>query len=304
MGWTIIILLAAGTMLLLATLMAYVLGRANRAWHVEEDPRVEQVLDALPGANCGGCGYANCHEYAEAVVAGEADVDRCSVGGVSCATALAKILGVETEAKWPHRPIVHCRARWDDRLKRTPYRGEPTCSAANLVAGVQGCTYGCLGLGDCERACPFDAIHVIDGLAVVDYDKCTGCGRCAQVCPRNIISMVPFKADRVVAIACSNRDPGKAVRAVCKVGCIGCGLCGKTSELFQTEDNLARLDYDAYDPQRREELLAAAEKCPMKSIVEVGKPSEADVAQTADEPVPQPATADFETTADKTPYRG
>ncbi|MGC9453937.1 MAG: RnfABCDGE type electron transport complex subunit B [Phycisphaerae bacterium] len=303
MGW-IIIILAAGTMLLLAVIMSYVLGRASIAWHVEEDPRVEQVLDALPGANCGGCGYANCHEYADAVVSGEADIDLCSVGGVSCMTALAKILGVSAEPSWPKRPIVHCRATFDDRLRKSPYSGEQTCSAANLVAGVQGCTYGCLGLGDCERSCPFDAIHVIGGLAVVDYEKCTGCGNCAEACPRNIISMVPFKAEQVVAIACSNQDPGKAVRAVCKVGCIGCGLCAKASELFAVDDNLARLDYEAYDPSREEELLAAAEKCPMKSIIRVGKPSQEDIDATDDEQLPQPATADFETTADQAPYRG
>ncbi len=304
MGWIIIIFLAAGTMLLLAMLMTYVLGKASIAWHVEEDPRVEQVLEALPGVNCGGCGYANCHEYAEAVVSGEVDIDRCSVGGVSCMTALANILGIEAQANWPSRPIVHCGAKADDRLKKNPYGGEPTCGTANLVSGVQGCAYGCLGLGDCERACPFDAIHVIDGLAVVDYVKCTGCGKCAQVCPRNIISMVPFKADRVIAVGCSNLDPGKHVRAVCKVGCIGCGLCRKASDLFGLEDNLARLDYEQYDPQRHDELLAAAEKCPMKTIVEIGKPTDADLAATADKELAQPATADFETTADKAPYRG
>ena len=184
-----IVALAAGAMFVLAIAMAMVLGWANQAFAVYVDPRVEALIAALPGANCGGCGCVGCNEYAEAVAAGKLGPDRCPVGGASVAAKAAAIMGVEIEQSRPYRPIVHCRAHTGDRLKRVPYIGEQTCSGANVVAGVQGCTYGCLGLGDCVRACDFDAIHVIDGLATVDYQKCTGCGACARVCPRNALQV-------------------------------------------------------------------------------------------------------------------
>jgi len=302
---TVIVLLAAGTMLVLGLFMAYVLGWANRAFHVAIDPRQEQIQEALPGANCGGCGYVGCNEYAEAVVSGQVSVDKCTVGGVSCAAALAKILGVEMSESWPKRPVVHCGATYEDRLGRLEYRGEQTCGGANLIAGVQGCTYGCLGFGDCQWACEFDAIGIVNGLATVDYDACVGCGACARACPRNIITMVPFKAEKMLVVACSNKDFGKDVKGVCKVGCIGCKRCQKLSEgLIQVEENRPRFDYDAYDPDSLEAVRQAVEKCPMKRLVEAGRPSEKDLAAVADETVPAIIEADFKTTVDKTDYRG
>jgi len=299
-----LIVLAAGTMLILALFMAYVLGWANRAFHVEMDPRVEKVTHALPGANCGGCGFVGCGEYAEAVVAGQAPPDKCPVGGEDCAAKIAEILGLELEQTWPYRPVVHCGATYEQRLKRHEYRGEPTCGSANLISGVQGCTYGCLGFGDCQDACPFDAIHVIDGLATVDYLKCTGCGKCAETCPRNIIHMVPFKAEQMVVVACSSKDFGKDVRAVCKVGCIGCKACTKRSELFSVEDNISRIDYDKYDPQELEAVNIALQKCPMKCIVTVGKPTEKDLTAVADQEAPEIVKDEFKTTVDRTKWHG
>lgn len=303
MIWTAIIL-AAGTMLVLAVSMAYVLGWANRAFHVEVDPRVEQITHALPGANCGGCGCVGCSEYAEAVVAGNIPPDKCPVGGESCAKKIAAILGVELEQSWPYRPVVHCGANYDQRLKRHEYRGEQTCAGANLMSGVQGCTYGCTGFGDCQESCPFDAIHVIDGLATVDYDKCTGCGACARACPRNIIHMIPFKAERMLVVTCSNGDFGKEVRAVCKVGCLGCGACTRISDLFKVEGNVSRIDYDKYEPGEMEEVNLVLEKCPMKRIVYVGEPSEKDLAAVAEEQVPEIVRDEFKTTVDKTEWHG
>ncbi|HUS46607.1 MAG TPA: RnfABCDGE type electron transport complex subunit B [Phycisphaerae bacterium] len=301
---TLIIALAAATMLALAVVMATILGWANRKFHVEVDPRVEQVTAALPGANCGGCGYVGCNEYAEAVVAGEAPPDKCTVGGASCAAALANILGVDLKPSWPYRPVVHCGATYDQRLGRNEYRGEPTCTAANLIAGVQGCTYGCLGLGDCERACSFDAVHMVDGLATIDYDRCVGCGACERACPRHIISMVPFKAERMLVVACSNKDFGKDVKAVCKVGCLGCKACTRASDLFTVEDNISRIDYDKYDPEKMDAANVALTKCPMKRIVEVGKPSAKDLAAVADEAASDIVAPDFKTTVDKTEWHG
>jgi len=296
------VILAGATMLVLAVFMAWVLGWANRAFHVQADPRVEQVNAALPGANCGGCGYVGCNEYAEAVVAGEASPDRCTVGGVRCAAAVAKILGVDLAPSWPLRPVVHCAADYDARLKRAAYTGEPTCGAANLVAGVQGCTYGCLGFGDCVAVCRFDAIGMVDGLAVVDYAKCTGCGACEQACPRHIISMIPFKADRVLVVACSSQDPPKIVRENCTVGCIGCGACARLSDLFKMDGSLARVDYDRYDPAADFEPLLA--KCPREAMLFVGTPSEKDLAAVADAELPDRVEDDFKTTVDRTDFRG
>ncbi len=303
MIWVMIIL-AAGTMLVLATFMTYVLGWANKTFHIEVDPRVEEVIAGLPGANCGGCGYAGCSEYAEAVVAGDVPPDKCPIGGESCAKKIAAILGVELEQSWPYRPVVHCGAAKDQRLKRRRYLGEPTCGAANILAGVQGCTYGCLGLSDCQEACPFDAIHMIDQLAVVDYDKCTGCGKCARACPRNIISMVPFKSEQMLVVTCSNKDFGKDVRAVCKVGCLGCGACARISDLFKLEDNVSRIDYDKYDPEKMDAVNVVLEKCPMKQIVYVGKPSEKDLAAVADRQAPEIVRDEFKTTVDETEWHG
>ena len=275
----LIILLAVGTMLLLAVFLCYVLGWANEAFHVKTDPRVEQVMEVLPGANCGGCGFVGCGEYAEAVVAGNAPPDRCPVGGSACAEGIAKILGLDLTESFPYRPVVHCGAHCEDRLKQHEYRdGEQTCAAANLVSGVQGCTYGCLGLGDCVAACNYDAIHIVDGLATVDYEKCVGCGACERACPRHIISMVPFKAEKMLVVNCSSRDFGKDVKAVCKVGCIGCKACARFSELIEMADNLPRINYDDYDPDK---LTEALQKCPTKSLVYVGTPSEKDKAAVA-----------------------
>ena len=296
--------LAAGTMVGMAVAMSYVLGWANRAFYVEVDNRVEAVIDALPGANCGGCGYVGCSDYAEAVVAGNAPVSKCTVGGDSCAAALADIMGVEIAQSWPYRPIVHCGAHYDDRLDRSEYRGELKCSAANLVAGVQGCTYGCLGFGDCERACEFDAIHVMAGLATVDYEKCVGCGACAKACPRNIITMIPFKYERMLAVTCSNKDVGDEVKIVCKVGCIGCRACSRFCSLFHMEENLPAIDYDNYCGDFMDELAKAVKKCPRKGLVLMGKPSHRDLEAVADHMLPRVIEADFKTTVDDTEWWG
>ena len=298
----ITIVLAAAVLGILAIVVAYILGWANRAFHVKVDPRVTAVMQALPEANCGGCGYIGCGDYAEAVVAGEAAVDLCAPGGDGCSQQLAQIMGVDLAPSFPYRAVVHCAAKSHQRLKRGPYDGEPTCAAANLVGEVQGCIYGCLGFGDCERACPYDAIHVIDGLATVDYHKCVGCKQCAKACPRNIISMVPFKAERMLVVACSNKDFGPAVKEVCTVGCIGCSACSRHAEPMAMEGNLPIVDYDAYGSG--DEFAKAIEKCPRESMIFVGKPTEADLAAVAEEELPQRIEADFKTTVDETEWRG
>lgn len=304
MATAITLILSAILLLVLAVAVALVLGWANRAFHVAVDPRVEAIAEALPGANCGGCGFVGCMEYAVAVAAGDAALTLCAPGGSGCAEALASILGQDITPSFPYRAVVHCAATWEQRLPpvKPEYLGEATCAAANLVAGYQGCTYGCLGLGDCVRACAYDAIHVIHGLATVNYDRCIGCKACATACPRNIISMVPFKSDRMLVVACSNRDPGPAVKAVCPIGCISCSACARKCSLMQLEGGLPIIDYDAYNDES--DFAPALEKCPRESLIYVGKPSKHDLALVADEQLPPRIEADFETTVDKTDWWG
>jgi len=296
--------LSVGILLSMAVVLSYVLGWANIKFHVDVDPRVVSIMDALPGANCGGCGYVGCGEYAEAVVLEGEAVSKCVVGGQNCAADVARIMGVEVGEALPYRPVVHCGAHYEDRLGRHEYRGEQRCSAANLVAGVQGCTYGCLGFGDCVRACQFDAIHVVDGLATVDYESCVGCGACAKACPRNIISITPFKSAQVLAVACSNKDRGKNVMTVCKVGCIGCGACARISDLFVLEDNLSTINYDAYTDECTLDVMKACEKCPRKRLVFVGIPTREDLEKSRDLKAPDVVEPDFKTTVDDTEWRG
>ncbi|HPG00773.1 MAG TPA: RnfABCDGE type electron transport complex subunit B [Kiritimatiellia bacterium] len=301
----VLMILAGGTMLVLAVIAGQSLGWANKVFHVEIDPRIEAINAALPGANCGGCGCVGCMSYAEAVAAGTIAPDKCTVGGTSCAEAIAKIMGVTLKPSWPYRPVVHCRAHYNERLGRADYRGEKSCTAANIMGGVQLCTYGCLGFGDCVAACDFDAIHVVDGLATVDYDKCVGCGACAKVCPRNIITMTPFKSQRIIAVGCSNQDMGKDVKAVCKIGCVGCMACSKASPLFKmTEGKIPRINYDEYDPENMDSALVAVKKCPVKNLIYVGKPSPQDVAEVKDKDLPKIVQVDFKTTIDKTTWQG
>ncbi len=297
--------LSSGTLFCMAVVLSLVLGWANKKFHVEvEDPRILHIINALPGANCGGCGYVGCGEYAEAVALEHEAVDKCTVGGQACALAVAGIMGVEVGETLPYRPIIHCGARYSDRLGRNEYRGEPHCAAANLVTDVQGCTYGCLGFGDCAAACQFDALHVIEGLATVDYEKCVGCGACAKVCPRNIITITPFKAEQMLAVTCANKDKGREVTAVCNVGCIGCGSCARTSTLFSIQDNLSTINYDDYTPTCSLDVLEACRKCKRQRLVFVGKPTDAEIEKAADLAGADLVEPDFKTTVDDMEWRG
>ena len=300
----ITLILAAGVLALLAVALGYALGWANRKFHVETDPIVEALLEALPGANCGACGSVGCAEYAQAVARGEVEVTLCAPGGAATAEQLAQIMGVEVTETLPYRAVLHCSANADQRLQRVEYQGQQTCVAANLVGGVQGCTYGCLGLGDCMRACKYDAVQIINGLCTINYDKCIGCKACAGACPRNIITMVPFKTERMPVIACSNHDTAGDVKAVCMVGCLGCTACSRIDpDLISMDGALPTIDYDNYDPQDPA-LQKVLEKCPRKRFIFVGKPTPEDLAAVADEQLPERIEADFKTTVDDTEWRG
>jgi RnfABCDGE-type electron transport complex B subunit len=270
------VLLASAVLFGVTLVFATLLGVAKEKLRVEEDPRIERVNDVLPAANCGGCGFAGCADFAKAVVEKRAECTGCPVGGSATAERIAAILGVEVVRTYPYRPVVHCGARRSDKLGVVPYEGVTSCVEADVVGVTQACTYGCLGYGDCAAACPHDAIDMDDGLPVVVYDKCTGCGICVKACPRNLIEQIPFKQERMLVIACANKEPAKCVKAVCTVGCIGCGLCQRLfADLFRVEGNLAYLDYEQYTGENDEDnepLQKVLQKCPADAMVYFGKP--------------------------------
>ncbi len=263
--------IAASTLFILAVIVCWILGWANIKFRVEVDPKIEEVLRALPGANCGGCGYIGCSDYAAAIVNNHVPVNKCSVGGESCASKVAGIMGVDPGRMIKSYAVVHCGSGLSERLQLTDYHGEKTCSGANQIAGIQGCTYGCLGFGDCIEACKYDAIHVADGLATVDYYKCIGCGACVRVCPRGIIKVIPFNEEIIPVVVCSNKDSGKESKEVCEKACIGCKACSKLSAIFIVEGNLSRSDYSAYSGSKHEDVLKAIEKCPTRCIRLAGR---------------------------------
>lgn len=217
---------------------------ASRIFHVETDPKQDKIRACLAGANCGGCGYPGCDGYAAAVASGEAPTNKCVAGGAETAAAVAEIMGVSAESTEKMVAFVPCSGGNGCAQLRFNYSGPQDCRAAMLFGGQSNkmCTFACIGLGNCERACPFDAIHVSGGTALVDRDKCVGCGTCAGVCPKSIIRMIP--ASQKAAPVCSSKDKGAAVMKMCSAGCIGCMKCQREcpSQAITVTDNLARVD--------------------------------------------------------------
>ncbi len=274
------------TMLGLGSSFAVVLLIASEKLKVKVDPKIEQIREVLPNLDCGGCGFAGCSQYAKALLKNTELLGKCAPGGPQTTEKIAKILNLQISESGPiKRPVVHCRAHTADKTFHAKYQGIQTCLAANALANVQACNFGCLGFGDCVKSCKFDALHIVDGLAVVDYEKCTGCGACSKACPRNLIEMIPFSQENMMLVACKSREAGKVTKTMCKVGCIGCGICAKQSDIFSVEDNLARVDYEKYQPieQTRHtdggQAETAMNKCPTGVIVYRGRTA----------PKPQPA---------------
>ena len=263
----IVQLLPAGlTMLVLAVIFAIALLIASEKLKVVVDPKVEQVHKILPHLDCGACGFPGCSQYAKAVIENPELIGRCSPGGPKVADAIGIVLNLQASKSGPlKRPVVHCRAGTADKTFYAVYQGIQTCTSANALANVQACKFGCLGFGDCVRACKFDALHIVNGLATVDYNKCTGCAACSRACPRNLIEMVPFGSENMMTVACSSRETGKVTRSMCAVGCIACGICARQTDMFKVENNLARLDYVKYQPSPQSETAMA--KCPTGVIV-------------------------------------
>ncbi len=236
------VLSLGGLGLLFGAALAY----ASKKFAVEVDERVEKIIEILPAANCGACGYAGCAGYATAVVEGKAPINGCPVGASGVIDEVSKIMGVEAGANSiKNIARVMCNGTCDKAKDKYEYRGVEDCVAATkLGGGFKGCSYGCLGLGTCVRACPFDAITIENGIAVVDEEKCTSCGKCIIACPKAIIEFVP--QDQSTWVMCMSKDKGKETRAVCSTGCIACKLCEKACEFdaIKVEDNIARIDYD------------------------------------------------------------
>ncbi len=242
------------------------LAYASRKFAVEVDPKIEEIMDILPGANCGGCGYPGCSGYAEAVVKSGADPTLCAPGGDEVVQQISDILGIKPEKKEPQVAVVQCRGDKEKAPDKFEYNGIEDCSAAQLImGGAKGCVYGCLGLGSCVRACPFGAMEMGDnGLPIVFEDKCTACGICVQTCPRGIMALIP--RSQKVYLGCVSQDKAKAVKSVCKVGCIGCQLCSKEkvtpSGSIEMDGNLPKIV-----KPNEEDLKKAFEKCPTNSFV-------------------------------------
>lgn len=212
----------------LGILFGLLLAYASRKFAVKEDERIPAARALLPGANCGGCGYAGCDAYAKAMVEGSAPIGRCTVGGKETADKLGQLLGKKVEQETPMAAYVHCHGSLDHAERRYRYNGPKDCLEASVLPGhtAKECPYGCLGFGSCTTVCQFDAIHVVNGVAVVDPDKCTACGACIRLCPQHVISFMPKTADHPLSnVHCSNPERGKKVKDICKAGCLGCTLC-------------------------------------------------------------------------------
>ena len=241
------------------------LGLAGIKFKVETDEREEAVTAALPGNNCGGCGYPGCSGLAAAIVKGEAPVNGCPVGGEPVAKAVAKIMGVEAGESVHMTAFVKCQGDCDKTRLDYEYCGNEDCSMLAFVpnGGPKNCNHGCLGFGNCVKVCPFDAIHVVNGVAVVDKEACKACGKCVAACPKHLIEMVPY--DSHIRVACANHDKGPITMKACDVGCIGCGICMKNCpmEAVKVENFVAKIDYDKCSQCR-----TCMEKCPKKAIIE------------------------------------
>lgn len=203
------------------------LGIAGIRFKVKVDEKEEAVLAALPGNNCGGCGFAGCSGLAAAIAKGETPVNACPVGGEPVGKKIAEIMGVEAESSVKKVAFVACQGDCDKAKKDYDYYGIEDCRMMSFVpgGGPKSCNSGCLGFGTCTKVCPFDAIHVVNGVAVVDRDACKACGKCIEVCPKKLISLIPY--DAKLAVACSSADKGPVTMKACEVGCIGCGICVK-----------------------------------------------------------------------------
>lgn len=277
--WTIAIIT------LLGVLLAVVLYLVAEKFKVEEDPRIDEVEKVMPGANCGGCGFAGCRAFAQSCVeAMNLDNNFCPVGGNDTMKKVAEVLGLEVKEKAPMVAVVRCNGTCANRPKTNEYAGYQSCKVkAALYSGDTGCFYGCLGCGDCVSACQFGALSMDPetGLPVVDEEKCTACGACVKACPKRIIELRnKGPKNRRVFVSCVNMEKGAVARKACKSACIGCGKCEKACPFgaVKVEHNVAYIDFEKCKLCRK-----CVVECPTGAIHDVNFPS------PAVKPAPKPA---------------
>lgn len=240
------------------------LGISGEKFKVEVDEKELKIREALPGNNCGGCGYAGCDALAGAIAKGEALVNACPVGGALAAEKIGAIMGVEAGESIKRAAFVKCAGTCEKASALYDYTGVEDCKMVSYMqtGGPKACTYGCMGFGSCVKVCDFDAIHIVDGIAKVDKDKCMACGKCVNECPNNLIEIIPYDAKHMVM--CSSKDKGKDVMKACSVGCIGCKMCEKVCEhdAIKVVDNIAHID-----TSKCTQCGKCVEKCPRKIIL-------------------------------------
>ncbi|MCL1903948.1 MAG: RnfABCDGE type electron transport complex subunit B [Oscillospiraceae bacterium] len=245
---------------LISGLAGVVLTVAGRLFRVEVDDTVEKLTEALPGINCGACGFASCAKYAAAIKDGKIAPNQCKPGGADAVNKLSEVLGKKIEAAEPEAAFSHCAGACTIKYD---YQGTESCRASELYYnGREECRFGCTGLGDCVRICPTGAITIgKHGRAVIAHNKCNACGLCVKACPKKIIRIQ--KVSRAVHVTCCSKDSGKATRKVCANGCIGCKLCEKKcpTQAIKVRDNLARINYDLCNS-----CGECASVCPSKCI--------------------------------------
>ncbi len=269
-----IILFTVITLVAIGAAAAIILYLVAQKFKVFEDPRIDQVEEALPAANCGGCGFPGCRNFAETLVKSESwDGLFCPVGGNDVMTNVASILGKEAIEQAPKVAVVRCNGTPEHRPRLNVYNGAPTCAIVhNLYMGESGCPNGCLGCGDCVAVCDFDAIHMnpTTDLPVVITDKCTACGACVDACPRDIIELRKLnKKDRKIFVSCINIEKGAVAKKNCSVACIGCSKCFKVCpyEAITMDKNLAFIDADKCKLCRK-----CVPECPTGAILELNFP--------------------------------
>ncbi|MBS2100352.1 Fe-S cluster domain-containing protein [Carboxylicivirga linearis] len=258
----------------LGSLSAIILFFVAQKFKVFEDPRIDQVEEVLPAANCGGCGFPGCRAFAEALVKADDISDlNCPVGGADTMSAAAGILGKEVTAAAPMVAVLRCNGTCDNRPKTSNYDGASSCTiASTLYGGETGCSFGCFGLGECVDACDFDAMYMDEktGLPVIIEDNCVSCGACVTACPKDIIELrKKGPKSRRIYVSCVNKDKGAPAKKACSAACIGCGKCVKTCpfDAITLENNLAYIDYEKCKLCRK-----CVDVCPTNAITELNFP--------------------------------
>lgn len=257
------ILVAVAVVAGVGVLIGILLGVAGEKFKVEVNEKEIAVRELLPGNNCGGCGYPGCDGLAAAIAKGEMPPSACPVGGAPVAAAISEVMGVENVENTRFTAFVKCAGDCVKAKEVYEYVGPKDCRLAqnNPNCGPKACTYGCTGYGSCKAVCEFGAIDILDGIAVINKEKCVACGKCVSECPRHLIELVPYDSQR--RVRCNSHDKGMQVKAACSTGCIGCSLCARNCEVsaITMDRNLAHIDYEKCN-----NCGACKAKCPAKII--------------------------------------